>query len=64
MDPGRSLLPLGGGGEGPDVSRRVVLGGQDADNFVELVILVPLIGGADDAGRVDGGSIWICKRYY
>jgi hypothetical protein len=39
----------------------VVLGGNDADNVVELVML---IGAIDDAGGIDGGSIWIYERCY
>jgi hypothetical protein len=41
-----------------------VLGGHGTDNFVELVMLVVLIGAVDDADGVDGVSIWICERYY
>ena len=42
----------------------VVLGGQDADNFVEFVMFVALIGATDDAGGVDGGSTYICESCY
>ena len=33
-------------------------------NFVEVVMVVELIGAADDTGGVDEGSFWICERYY
>ena len=37
---------------------QVLLGGNDVNHFVELVLFVPLDSTADIMGKVDGSSVW------